>query len=628
MSHKETAEQILNLIGGEKNIQNVIHCMTRLRFNLHDQKEAVQNKAKIEAVKGVMGVNVSGDQFQVIIGNDVPKVFTELKNIAHIPENNSGSSVGKKKGNVISRIFDVISGSFTPLLPAIAGAGMIKGILAILLALKLVSDTDQMYIILNAIGDGAFYFLPILLALSVAKKFGSNIYVAGAIATALLHPTMTTLLTSGEPISFLGLPVTAVTYSSSVIPILLAIWLTTYVERAVDKIIPSMFKLVFVPTITLLIMVPVTLVAVGPLGSIIGNWLSLGIGALFDHTGIFAGLILGGTFSLIIMTGMHYAFTPVVMNNLTTNGYDIILPAMLSANMAQAGATLAVGLRSKNKTFKSLAYSTSMTALMGVTEPAMYGVNMRLKRPFIGALIGGAVGGAFYTAVGVKYYILGGNVGLPGLTSFIGETFLLAVLGVPISFVAGTIATLILGFEDVENSSSNSEAVPQEESKMETVSHEESNGEVKSEELASPIKGQVVPLNEVPDAVFSSETMGKGVAILPSEGKVVAPANGVVTTLFATKHAIGIKTEHGAEVLIHVGIDTVQLNGKHFTTHIEQGTTVKAGDLLVEFDIEAIKEAGYPIVTPVIVTNSADYTEVITTASGNVERNDKILNLK
>jgi PTS system beta-glucosides-specific IIC component len=619
MSHKETAEQILDLVGGEKNIKNAIHCMTRLRFNLHDKETAIQNKGKIEAIKAVMGVNVSGDQFQVIIGNDVPKVYKELTNIAHISENNGSNNGEKKKVNPINQIFDVISGSFTPLLPAIAGAGMIKGILAILIALGTISDTSHVYIILNAIGDGAFYFLPILLALSVAKKFGSNIYVAGALAAALLHPSMTTLLGSGEPIEFLGLPITAVTYSSTVIPILLAIWITTYVERFFDKVIPSMFKLIFVPTFTLLVMVPVTLVAIGPLGSIIGDWLSIGVTALFDHAGILAGLIIGGTFSLIIMTGMHYAFLPIAMNNLTEKGYDMILPAMFVANMGQAGATFAVGIRSKNKSFKTLAYSTSLTAVMGVTEPAMYGVNMRLKKPFIGALIGGAVGGAYYSAVGVKYYILGGNAGLPGVTSFIGDTFVLALIGLPIAFIAGTVATLLLGFDDLESDNGTN---PETNSAVKSTSTD-----VKNEELISPLKGQVVPLSEVPDTVFASETMGKGIAIVPSEGKVIAPANGVVTTLFATNHAIGITTDNGAEVLIHVGIDTVQLEGKHFIAHINQGDVVKAGDLLVEFDIKGIQAAGYNVVTPIIITNTSEYAEIKVPETNSINRKDKLIEL-
>lgn len=612
MNYEKTAKEILDLVGGEQNVDNVIHCMTRLRFNLADENVAVKNKDKIQSVDGVMGVNQSSGQFQIIIGNDVPKVFNELTKIGNVGSGAPKGNGTKQKGNPIGKMFDVISGSFTPLLPAIAGAGMIKGILAILVAFGWVESTDQAYIILNAIGDGAFYFLPILLAFSVAKKFGSNVYVAGAIAAALLHPNITALLAGKDAVHFLGLPVTAVTYSSTVIPILLAIWIGSYVEKGIDRFIPSMFKLILVPTLTILVVVPLTLIAVGPLGSILGDWLSMGISWLFKYGWIFAGLILGGTFSLIIMTGMHYAFTPIVMNNLATKGYDFILPSMFAANMGQAGATFAVALRSKNKSFKSLAMTTSMTALMGITEPAMYGVNMRLKKPFIGALIGGAVGGAYYSAVGVKYFILGGNVGLPGITSFIGETFVLAIIGLPIAFIAGAIATFILGFDDV----------PTEENKEETID------ENRTQEVLSPLTGEIKPLADVQDGVFSNEIMGKGIAIEPTEGRVVAPVNGVVTTLFKTKHAIGITSDEGIELLIHVGIDTVKLDGEHFTTHINQGDTVKAGDLLVEFELDRIKEAGYQTITPVIITNTTNYAEITQTTAETVAQNDLLLTLR
>lgn len=616
MDYKQTASQILDLVGGEKNIQHATHCITRLRFNLVDDSIAEGNKDKIQSVPGVMGVNVSGGQFQVIIGNDVPKVYKELAGIANIGSDQAKEGGTQKKKRGIGSLFEVISGVFTPLLPAMAGAGMIKGLLAILLTFGWVSAESQLYTILNAIGDGAFYFMPILIALSAAKKFGSNMYVAAAIAAAVMHPTITALLASGEKITFLGIPVTAVSYASSVIPLLLAIWIAGYVEKAIDRVTPSLFKLIFVPMFTLLIVVPLTLIAVGPLGTFIGNWLSQGVGLLFDHTGIFAGLLLGGTWSLIIMTGMHYAFLPIAVNNITTKGYDIILPSMFMANMGQAGAAFAVALRSKNKSFKSLAMTTALTGVMGVTEPAMYGVNMRLKKPFIGALIGGAVGGAYFSAVGVKYYILGGNAGLPGITSFIGEGFVLAVLGFPIAFVAAAIATFLLGFDDVPEATSTSTATPT------------SNATPGTYDIASPLQGTVVPLSQVSDAVFSSETMGKGIAILPSEGKVVSPVQGVITTLFKTKHAIGITSNNGVEILIHVGIDTVKLDGNHFASHIEEGATVNVGDLLVTFDIEAIKAEGYEVITPVIITNTASFNEVVTTDAKEVKLKDALLTIR
>lgn len=618
MDYHKTSKEILQLVGGEENVQSLTHCMTRLRFNLYDSSKV--DREKLGKVPGVMGKNDSGDQFQLIIGNNVSKVYKAILENSNLDGISKTQRASGEKKKVLSSIFDVISGVFTPILPAIAGAGMIKGILAVALIFGWISNNSQTYIILNAIGDGAFYFLPILLAISAARKFGSNPYIATAIGAAILHPSITELLGSGQEISFMGLPVTAVTYSYSVIPILLSIWIASYVEKWVDKIIPSVLKLILVPTFTLLIVLPVTLITVGPLGAIIGNWLSMGVGAFFEHGGIFAGLILGGTWSLIIMTGMHYAFNPIMINNISQNGYDYLFPSMFMANMGQAGAAFAVFLRSKNKSFKSLALSTSMTALMGITEPAMYGVNARLKRPFVGALVGGAIGGAYYSLLSVKLFVIPGNVGLPGIASFIGPTFLYAVAGFPLAFAAGTIAAFILGFEDVEAEEENTTSV-----------EEKKDGEEKSEEMTaveelySPLKGEVKALSEVNDAVFSSGMMGEGTAIQPEEGKVVSPVSGQITTIFKTKHAIGITSDQGAEILIHVGINTVQLEGKYFTAHVKDGDSVNVGDLLVTFDMEAIQAEGYDIITPVIITNQDRYQSVSPVKKGKVNVEEEFL---
>jgi PTS system beta-glucosides-specific IIC component len=623
MDYNKTSKEILQLVGGEENVQSVIHCMTRLRFNLYDNSKT--DRSKLENVPGVMGTNVSGDQFQIIIGNDVPKVYKAILSNSKLNADQASEKKSGEKKNVISAIFDVISGVFTPILPAIAGAGMIKGILAIALTFGWISNTSQTYIILNAIGDGAFYFLPILLAFSAARKFGSNPYIAGAIGTAILYPNLTALLSSGEKISFIGLPVTAVTYSSTVIPILLAIWIASYVEKWIDRIIPSSLKLILVPTFTLLIVAPLTLIAVGPLGAILGNWLSMGISALFEHGGIFAGLLLGGTWSLIIMTGMHYALIPIALNSIAQNGFDYLLVTMIMANLAQSGAAFAVGLRSKNKTFKSLAFSTSLTASMGVTEPAMYGVNMRLKKPFIGALIGGAIGGVFCSIFDVKYYILGGSAGLPGITSFIGPTFFYALIGLAISFIAGTVVTYILGFNDVEGE--------KEQDQPATTKVEDENIEPKTaiivaaEELYSPIKGEVKPLSEVNDPTFSAGIMGQGIAIQPEKGVVVSPVTGKVTTIFKTKHAIGITSDNGAEILIHVGLDTVKLDGKHFIAHVKDGDFVDVGDQLVSFDMDAIQAEGYDLITPIIITNTDRYEEIKPVKEGKVNTKESFLAL-
>ncbi|MEC2310266.1 beta-glucoside-specific PTS transporter subunit IIABC [Bacillus atrophaeus] len=612
MDYHKVSKEILQLVGGEENVQSVIHCMTRLRFNLHDNAKA--DRSRLEQMDGVMGTNISGEQFQIIIGNNVPKVYKALIENSGLSEENTNGASGQKK-NVLSALFDVISGVFTPILPAIAGAGMIKGILALAVTFGWMAETSQAHTILTAIGDGAFYFLPVLLAVSAARKFGSNPYVAAAIAGAILHPDLTALLGSGKSISFIGFPVTAATYSSTVIPILLAIWMTSYVEKWIDRVTPSSLKLIVVPTLTLVIVVPVTLMTVGPLGAIFGDYLSVGVNYLFDHAGIVAMILLAGTFSLIIMTGMHYALVPIMINNIAQNGHDYILPAMFLANMGQAGASFAVFLKSKNKKFKSLAFTTSITALMGITEPAMYGVNMRLKRPFAAALIGGAAGGAFYGVTGVASYIVGGNAGLPSIPIFIGPTFLYAVIGLVISFAAGTAAAYLIGFEDVQADGSNETAEKAPEMKV--------DGEM----IHSPIKGEVKALSEVNDSVFSAEIMGKGFAIVPEEGLAVAPVSGTITAVFKTKHAIGITSDRGAEVLIHIGLDTVQLDGRHFDVLVKEGDKVSPGDPLVSFDIEKIKAAGYDVITPVIITNTDQYAVTAVKESGTVKTNEALLAL-
>ncbi|MCM3105208.1 MULTISPECIES: beta-glucoside-specific PTS transporter subunit IIABC [Bacillus] len=610
MDYHKISKEILQLVGGEENVQSVIHCMTRLRFNLYDNAKA--DRSGLEQTEGVMGTNISGGQFQIIIGNHVPKVYQALMESSGLSDE-SANKTSKQKKNVLSAVFDVISGVFTPILPAIAGAGMIKGLVALAVTFGWMSEKSETHSILTAVGDGAFYFLPLLLAVSAARKFRCNPYVAAAVAGAILHPDLTALLGAGKSISFIGLPVTAATYSSTVIPILLAIWLMSYVEKGIDRITPSSLKLIAVPMLTLVIVVPVTLITVGPLGAILGNYLSVGVNDLFNHAGIAAMILLAGTFSLIIMTGMHYALVPIMINNIAQNGHDYILPAMFLANMGQAGASFAVFLKSKNKTFKSLAFTTGITALMGITEPAMYGVNMRLKKPFAAALIGGAAGGAFYGITGVASYIVGGNAGLPSIPVFIGPTFLYALIGLFISFAAGMAAALLIGFEDVQSERDKASETP----------GVTAGGEI----IHSPIKGEVKALSEVNDSVFSGGMMGKGFAILPEEGAAVSPVEGRVTAVFKTKHAIGITSTRGAEVLIHIGLDTVRLDGRHFEMHVKEGDTVAPGDLLITFDIDEIKAAGFDVITPVIITNTDQYSFTDVKKSGMVKPNEALLAL-
>ncbi|KOY15836.1 beta-glucoside-specific PTS transporter subunit IIABC [Paenibacillus xylanivorans] len=620
MDKQQLSKDILKLVGGEENIDQVTHCMTRLRFNLNDNKKA--DKATLKNTPGVMGVMENGGQFQVIIGNDVPVVYNALVgNMSKSPNADAGSagaSTGeKKKRNPVSALFDFISGIFTPILPAITGAGMIKGIVAILVALKWLSDTSSTYIILSAIGDGAFYFLPIILAISAARKLGSNMYIAAALAAGIMHPTITALLLNGDT-TFVGIKVIAATYSSTVIPIILAIWIASYVERAVDRVTHASLKLLIVPTVTLLIMVPLTLMTVGPLGTVLGNGLSGGISWLFDNMSIFASILIGGTMSLLIITGMHYALLPIIVGSMTSLGYDFIIPLMFAANLAQGGAAFGVGLRSKNGKTKSLAYSTGLTAIMGITEPAMYGINMKFKKPFIAALIGGAVAGGFMGIVNVKAYVLTGLVGLPSIAAFISpaiSTLIYALVGGVIAIIAAAVLTYILGFQEdsapqsTEMAPSAEPATPAATTSASAVTAIEETKAL-DQDVFSPITGEVKSLSEVPDPAFSEEIMGRGFAIQPSEGRVVSPINGTVFSLSKSGHAIGLVSENGAEMLIHIGIDTVKLKGQFFSPKVQAGAKVAVGDVLMEFDREEIEKAGYTTITPVIVTNMHQYNSI------------------
>ncbi|OWA34925.1 PTS beta-glucoside transporter subunit EIIBCA [Saccharibacillus sp. O16] len=629
--HEQTAKSVLDKIGGESNVKTMTHCMTRLRFELRDNNKA--DRAALENTPGVMGTNIAGTQFQVIIGNDVPKVYEEINKIAAFGGGSAQAEEGpKQRKNPFSALLDIISGIFTPLLPALAGAGMIKALLSVSDVFGWMATDGSTYQILKAIGDGTFYFLPILIAFSAAKKFGSSMFLAAAIAGAVLHPDLTALLGGGGNLNFLGLPVTSVVYSSSVIPMLLAIWASSYVEKFFNKFVPSALKVLFVPMLTLLVIVPATLIVFGPIGNIIGQGLAGGISWLLDNTGIFGGLLLGGTMSLIIMTGMHWALVPIAILSLATQKYDYILPIMFAANLGQAGATFGVFLRSRNPQFKALSLSTSFSAMMGITEPAMYGVNMRLKKPFVSGLIGGAAGGAIYGLFHVKIYVMAGGAGLPGIPAMIGDTFAYGMIGMAVAFVVGAVVTFIMGFQDVpvpasETNVSTEAVAPAAAPTEAAAAAVPAIVEIRNSQLSSPVTGTVKALADVDDVTFAGEYMGKGIAVVPTAGIITAPADGVVNSLAVTKHAVGMQTADGAELLIHVGLNTVRLKGKHFNVLVEEGQAVTLGQPLLAFDIPAIRAAGYDLTTPMIVTNTPEFEGFEALHSGSIEAGQPLLKL-
>ncbi len=603
MNYKELARIIIENVGGKENVSALTNCATRLRFNLKDDTKA--NTDKLKNTKGVMGVVNKGGQYQVIIGSDVANVCKAINEIANFE---GASKVGEEedKRNPVVKVLDTIAGIFTPIIPAITGAGMLKAVMALLVSFKLIDTTSQTYSILNFMADAAFYFLPFLLANSAAKKFKCNPYMAMTIAGVLMHPNFTAMINSakqaGTSISFIGLPVTMATYSSSVIPIILGVWFMSFVEPVADKVSPNAIKFFTKPLITLVVAGIVTLVFLGPLGNICGNGIAAGIAFLDQYAKWLVPLIVGTFSPLLVMTGMHYGLIPIGINNLATAGFDTVVgPGMLGSNIAQGAAALAVACKTKNKELKQLASSAGITGVCGITEPAMYGVTLKLKKPLIGVMLGGGVSGLFLGIFGVGRYTSGspGLLALPGYIGTDGFTnIMFACIGAAIAFVVSFVVTYLVGFEDII------------EEKTQEVKKEVEETQVNDAVIYSPISGQCVALSEVSDPMFSEGMMGDGVAIMPEEGRVVAPVNGVVSALFDTKHAIGITGEDGTEILIHVGIDTVNLKGKYFDAKVKLGDTIKIGDVLVEFDKNAIIKEGYEVITPVIVTNSVVYSAI------------------
>lgn len=621
MNYENLAKQILKNVGGQENVSNLTHCATRLRFNLKDVSKA--NTEEIKQTKGVMGVVDKGGQYQVIIGNDVNHVYKEIMKIANIEGNSESKEVDDRKP--MAKVIDTITGIFTPILPAITAAGMMKAVLALLTAFKLISTDSQSYQIFNFMADAAFYFLPIFLASSAAKKFKCNPYLAMMLGGILLHPTFVTMVNTaketGETLSIFGLPITLASYSSSVLPIILGVWFMSYVEPIADKISPKAIKFFTKPLITAVVSGIVILVVIGPIGYIVSDKVGLGIKTLESYASWLVPTLLGGLTPLLVMTGTHYGLIPIGINNRMTMGYDtIIYPGMLASNVSQGGAALAVAIKSKDKEIKQLASSAGITAVCGITEPALYGVNLRFKTPLYASMIGGAAGGLFLGLFRVSNYS-GGSPGFLTLPSYIGGesmmNFVYACIGAVISVVVAFVAGLILykdKVEVIENETVEEVAVDKA-PLMNKIT------------IASPLNGEIVPLKEVKDETFASEMMGKGIAINPTEGKVVSPINGTVQMIFKTKHAIGLKSEDGAEILIHIGMDTVQLDGKHFTAHVKDGDKVKVGDTLVEFDMDAIKKEGYELVTPVIITNTMEYLEIVPKEIKSVNAGEDIITI-
>lgn len=606
MDYQAIAKEILKDVGGKDNIVDVTHCYTRLRFVLKDTKQA--NKEALLQTEGVISVVESGGQYQVVLGNKVAHVYNALEPL--LAQQLTTKTSTKEKNSLGNRILNTVAAIFTPVVPAIAASGMLKGILAI--AVMVANNFYQVdlkplntYIILSAASDALFYFMPVILGYSAAKVFKTNEYIAMVIGATLCYPTIVSLMTEKSAVTLFGLHVTKANYVSTVIPIILAIFMLAYVQRFLEKVIPEVLKIIMVPTLSLLLMIPATLLLFGPIGIYLGdgvNWLYYYI---MNLSPILLGGFIGGIWCVLVIFGAHRGLVPIGINDVARTGRQNLLAFAGAANFSQAGAAFGVFVRTKNKNLKAVAASATVTALFGITEPAIYGANLRLKKPMIYAVASGAAGGALM-GWGGSYGTAFANQGLltiPVYAEAGTKAFICYLLGCGIAFFGAFLLTIFLGFNDL----------PLDESRQEPGLKTETGTVKEKQRIQAPVQGQLVSLDQINDEVFASQQMGKTLAIYPTEEQIVSPGNGQVTALYPTHHAIGLKLDNGAEILLHIGINTVELKGRGFERFVKAGERVRLGQKLLSFDKQIIQAAGYDPTVLVIVTNTAEMAVIETT---------------
>lgn len=620
--YEKLAKEILENVGGKENINSLTHCITRLRFRLKDE-----SKANDEALKnnpGVVTVMKSAGQYQVVIGNHVPAVFEDVCAIAGI-NNDAPVAEDEAPKGVLDTLIDIISGCFQPILGPLCAAGIIKGLNALLVFLLGAGfSASGTYLVLNAIGDSIFYFLPIILGYTAAKKFNVNVVVGMIIGASLCYPTIQTdtLSAAGKAIGtlpmigayytkFLGIPFISGNYTSTVVPVICIVALAAQIQKIAKKYVPEMLQNFFVPFFVLIISLPIGLLVIGPVVGLLTQVLSNFFAALYKLSPVVTALVVGAFWQCLVIFGLHWALVPMAMVNLGNLGFDTILPGMTGTTFAATGIMIATYLKTKDPNKKALAIPATISAFCGVTEPAIYGFLLPEKTPFVFSCIGGAVGGAIMGALNAKMYVMGG-LGIFSVVSFIspeGEAS-----GLVAALICGAVSMLVGFLLAFFFSKKEDNKV------IEAVKANE-------ETIVAPIEGTIKPVEESSDAAFASGALGKGIVIIPSVGKVYAPVSGTVTVLFPSLHAIGITSDSGVELLIHIGMNTVQLDGKGYTAHIKQGDHVECGQLLVEFDMEYITKEGYSLETPVLVTNYNDLKEIKITDKTNSSLKEELMHI-
>ncbi|EAE1536303.1 PTS beta-glucoside transporter subunit IIBCA [Listeria monocytogenes] len=617
MNNSDLAKEVVKLVGGKENILSVIHCVTRLRFKLRDENLA--ETEKIKALKGVMTVVKSGGQYQVVIGDHVSYVYDEVIRVLGIkPDDAPQDNPEQEHKSIFNKFVELISGIFMPVLGLLAASGILKGFLTAAVTMGLINTSAGVYEVLYAASDALFYFMPIILGFSAGKVFKTNQYLSAAVGAALVYPTLVDMYSNGAHLTFLHIPVILMNYTMSVIPVILAIYFMSKLEKVLVKFIPKSLQLIFVPLLLLLIVVPVSLIIIGPVSTYASQLLAKGALGLYSLSPMIAGFFLAGVWQVAVMFGLHWAFIPIFINNISVLGYDPINAMLYCTVFAQTGAVMAVMLKTRNQELRSLSITATISGFLGITEPAIYGVNLPYKKPFIMACVGSAFGGAIAGMSAAKMFGGFASGGIFGIPMFInpdgiGWDFWGFLISLVVAFSVALILTYFFGFKD----------------KVEEVVIQTGEKATLDETIYSPLQGEIIALNDVKDEAFSAGIMGAGVAILPASGEIRAPFDGTVLSVFQTKHAIGLISKQGVELLIHVGLDTVNLNGQFFDIEVSESEEIKKGDLLGTFELDTIKKAGYDITTPIIVTNSATLADVITVNLGkHVDNNQKILEAK
>lgn len=626
MNYSKVAKRILELVGGEGNVESATHCATRLRLVVKDEKKV--DKKALDKMSEVKGIFSSAGQFQIIIGQGaVNKVYKALIEGTQITQTdlNEAKKAAMNKLNPFQRFARMLSNIFVPIIPAIVASGLLMGLLGMTKTFGWIDGKSGMFMLLDMFSNAAFVFLPILIAFSAAKEFGTNPYLASALGGILIHPALQNAWTLGEgvknTISIYGFDVSMVGYQGTVLPILIAVWVMGHIERGLRKVVPNVLDIIVTPFLTLMVSAFVSLLVIGPIGRVIGDGISFGLQGLYNTAGALAGIVFGGLYSTIVITGMHHSFHAIEAGLLSNPaiGKNFLLPIWAMANVAQGGAAIAVYLKTRNKKLKSIAAPAALSCLLGITEAAIFGVNLRLMRPFIAAAIGGALGGGYVVLTKVAMTAVG-VTGIPGIAIVQQGSMINYLIGLIIAFGGAFAATLILGFKDeVEEVDENKEL------SIESLEFSDMEGK---ELIVAPMNGNIIPLSEVPDKTFANKLIGEGVAIEPEDGVVLAPVDGKVSLVFETKHAIALETASGAEILIHVGIDSVKMNGEGFEAFVKNGEIVKAGDTLLKVDLNLLKEKATSTITPIVITNTEKFKSIKALGSGNIKAKDKLISIE